>query len=39
MNPGARLVTGAIFVCFGVWLVYQIGWRDGLFLAVPHLPR
>jgi len=33
---GARFVTGAISLCFGVWLVYQIGWKDGLFLAVPH---
>jgi len=32
---GARLVTGAVSLCFGVWLVYQIGWRDGLFLTVP----
>ena len=33
---GARLVTGAISLFFGAWLVYQIGWKDGLFLAVPH---
>lgn len=33
---GARLATGAISVFFGAWLVYQIGWKDGLFLAVPH---
>jgi high-affinity nickel permease len=32
----ARLVTGAISLCLGAWLVYQIGWKDGLFLAVPH---
>ena len=30
-----RLSTGALSVCFGVWLVYQIGWHDGLFLATP----
>ncbi len=33
---GARLVTGAISLLFGAWLVYQIGFRDGLFLATPH---
>jgi hypothetical protein len=22
-------------IAMGAWLVYQIGWRDGLFLAVP----
>lgn len=37
---GARLVTGALSVVFGAWLIYQIGWRDGLFLEVarwdPH---
>lgn len=31
-----RIATGALSACFGAWLVYQIGWRDGLFLAVPH---
>jgi high-affinity nickel permease len=31
-----RLVTGALSLLLGVWLVYQIGWRDGLFLAAPH---
>jgi high-affinity nickel-transport protein len=30
-----RLATGAISVTMGVWLVYQIGWSDGLFRAVP----
>jgi hypothetical protein len=29
-----RLSTGALSLVFGAWLVYQIGWRDGLFLAV-----
>ena len=31
-----RLATGALSLLFGVWLIYQIGWRDGLFLAVPR---
>lgn len=30
-----RLSTGALSLLFGVWLVYQIGWRDGLFLGAP----
>ena len=34
-----RLSTGALSVCFGVWLVYQIGWHDGLFLATPLWTR
>lgn len=37
---GARLTTGALSLLFGVWIVYQIGWKDGLFLAAPHwVPR
>lgn len=31
-----RLATGAASLLFGVWLLYQIGWRDGLFLATPR---
>jgi high-affinity nickel-transport protein len=31
-----RVSTGALSLGFGLWLVYQIGWRDGLFLTVPH---
>jgi hypothetical protein len=30
-----RLSTGALSICFGAWLIYQIGWQDGLFLASP----
>jgi high-affinity nickel-transport protein len=30
-----RLSTGALSLVFGLWLVYQIGWRDGLFLVTP----
>ena len=32
MGRWTRLATGALSVAFGVWLVYQIGWRDGLFV-------
>ena len=35
-SRGARVATGALSLFFGAWLVYQIGWRDGLFLAAPH---
>lgn len=31
-----RLATGTLSVLFGAWLIYQIGWHDGLFLTVPH---
>jgi HupE/UreJ protein len=31
-----RLSTGALSLCFGAWLIYQIGWHDGLFLAAAH---
>ncbi len=30
-----RLSTGTLSLLFGAWLVYQIGWQDGLFLNVP----
>jgi high-affinity nickel permease len=31
------ITTGfALPLAFGVWLAYQIGWRDGLFLAAPN---
>jgi len=30
-----RIGTGAMSVVMGLWLVYQIGWSDGLFLAAP----
>jgi high-affinity nickel-transport protein len=33
---GIRFATGAISIVFGAWILYQIGWRDGLFLATPH---
>ena len=31
-----RILTGALSLAFGVWLIVQIGWIDGLFRAVPH---
>jgi high-affinity nickel-transport protein len=35
-----RVATGGVSVTMGVWLVYQIAWRDGLFLSTvtwtPH---
>lgn len=36
LGRGMRLATGALSFVFGAWLIYQIGWRDGLFLAAPH---
>jgi len=33
---GIRLATGAVSIVFGAWILYQIGWRDGLFLAAPR---
>jgi hypothetical protein len=32
----ARIATGAVSILFGTWIVYQIGWKDGLFLSIPH---
>ncbi len=32
----SRLATGSLSLVFGLWLAYQIGWHDGLFLAAPH---
>lgn len=31
-----RAFTGVLSLAFGAWLVYQIGWLDGLFRALPH---
>ena len=36
LGPGVRVATGVLSLVFGVWLVYQIGWHDGLFGAVPR---
>jgi cytochrome c biogenesis protein CcdA len=30
-----RVATGALSLSFGLWLVYHIGWNDGLFFAAP----
>ena len=35
MNRSIRVATGALSVAMGVWLVYHIGWNDGLFLTTP----
>jgi hypothetical protein len=31
-----RLATGVIAIGFGAWLAVRIGFKDGLFLALPH---
>ena len=31
-----RVSTGALSCAMGLWLVYQIGWHDGLFLATAN---
>src|SRR6266850_6374934 len=33
LGRNARLATGVISIFFGAWLIYQIGWRAGLFLG------
>ena len=35
-GPVVRFSTGMLSLALGLWLVYHIGWRDGLFLASPH---
>jgi high-affinity nickel-transport protein len=32
----ARVGSGLLSLIFGAWLIYQIGWLDGLFRAVPR---
>src|SRR5262245_1898449 len=32
----ARVGSGLLSLGFGAWLIYQIGWLDGLFRAAPH---
>ena len=32
----ARVGSGLLSLLFGVWLIYQIGWLDGLFRAAPN---
>jgi len=36
LERGARFATGAISIAFGLWLVWRIGFVDGLFTAVPR---
>jgi high-affinity nickel-transport protein len=31
-----RVSTGALSLCFGLWLAYHIGWGQGLFGATPN---
>jgi hypothetical protein len=31
-----RFATGMLSLGFGIFLMWQIGWKDGLFLAVPQ---
>jgi hypothetical protein len=34
------VATGALSLAFGAWMIVQIGFVDGLFLAHPHwVPR
>jgi len=35
-TPRVRVLTGALSLALGAWLVVQIGWLDGLFRALPH---
>jgi len=37
---GIRLSTGLLSAALGLWVMYQVGFVDGLFLAAPHwVPR
>jgi hypothetical protein len=36
MNGAIRVASGTLSVAMGAWLVYHIGWNDGLFLATPN---
>lgn len=36
LAPVARVATGVLSLGFGLWLMWSIGWQDGLFRAVPH---
>jgi len=35
-GTGLRLLTGILSVAFGLWVMFQVGWADGLFRAHPH---
>ncbi len=34
--PGIQFGTGLISAAFGLWVMYDVGYVDGLFRAVPH---
>lgn len=36
LGHSARLATGVASVAFGLWLIWQIGWVDGLFGSTPR---
>jgi len=36
LRSWTRVATGTLSLAFGAWLVYRIGWHDGLLRAVPH---
>ncbi len=33
---GIKATTGILSLAFGLWVMYQVGWVDGLFHGVPH---
>jgi high-affinity nickel-transport protein len=35
-GDGTRLATGGLSLALGAWLIYRIGWVDGLFGGVPN---
>jgi cytochrome c biogenesis protein CcdA len=35
-GEGLRVITGILSIAFGLYVMYQVGLVDGLFLAVPH---
>ena len=35
-TPRIRVLTGVLSLAFGAWLVFQVGWLDGLFRTLPH---
>lgn len=36
LQRGIRIASGALSVCFGLYLAHRIGFVDGLFTAAPH---
>jgi high-affinity nickel-transport protein len=40
LERGLRIASGLISLVFGLFITYQIGFADGLFIGVPHwIPR